>query len=184
MTAAANKLRLARHDASGTQAQKAELLAVYQEVYAERLNRPFFHPDRFWQRLEGYASRGGFRLITGRVDDELVGFTLGETLPENSGWWRGFQGDVDPELLRETGERTFAINELMVRPAWRRCGYTKILSRALLEGRPEERALLLVRAENKPAYSAYLSWGFQVIGQVHLFDDSPVYEAMVKQLDQ
>lgn len=184
MTAASNELALTSHDAAGMQAQKAELLAVYQEVYIERLNQPFFHPDRFWQRLEGYASRDGFRLVTGRLDAELVGFTLGETLPENSGWWRGFKGDAQPELLRETGTRTFAINELMVRPAWRRRGYAKVLSRELLEGRQEERATLLVRAENTPAYRAYLSWGFEVIGQLQPFDDSPVYEAMVKRLGQ
>lgn len=182
MPNAPNELTTKRHDADGMQAQKAELLAVYQEVYTERLSQPFFYPERFWHRLEGYAARDGFRLVTGRVGNELVGFTLGETLPAGSGWWRGFKGHVDPELLHETGSRTFAINELMVRRAWRRRGYAKALSDALLEGRTEDRATLLVRAENKPAYSAYLSWGFAVIGQVQPFDDSPVYEAMVKEL--
>jgi ribosomal protein S18 acetylase RimI-like enzyme len=177
-----DELTLARHDAAGMQTQKAELLSVYQEAYAERLDQPFFYPERFWKRLEGYASRDGFSLATGRVGGELAGFTLGETLPKGTGWWQDFKGDVDPELLQETGSRTFAINELMVRPAWRRRGYAKVLSAALLEGRPEERATLLVRAENRPAYTAYLSWGFRVIGQVQPFDDSPVYEAMVKEL--
>jgi hypothetical protein len=41
---------------------------------------------------------------------------------------------------------------------------------------------LLVRAENTPAYTAYLSWGFHVVGQMQPFDDSPLYEAMVKEL--
>ncbi len=68
--------------------------------------------------------------------------------------------------------------------AWRRRGYATLLSTALLDGRPEERATLLVRAENSPAYQAYLSWGFQVFGQIQPFDDSPVYAAMVKELHE
>jgi ribosomal protein S18 acetylase RimI-like enzyme len=171
-------------DAAGLHNHKHELLDVYREAYAERLDQPFFTPERFWERLEGYAKRDGFRVVLGRLDDQVVGFTLGETLPAQTGWWRGFKGDADPELLLETGTRTFAINELMVRPAWRRRGYAKTLSAALLDGRPEERATLLVRAENTPAYSAYRSWGFQVIGQVQPFDDSPVYEAMLKPLNR
>ncbi len=182
MNTTSGELVIERHDAEGMHAQKDELLAVYHEAYAGRLSQPFFYPDRFWDRLEGYASRGGFLLVTGRVNGKLVGFTLGETLPKGSDWWRGFKGEVDPGLLHETGTRTFAINELMVRPASRRRGYAQALSSALLEDRPEERATLLVRDGNTPAYTAYQSWGFQVIGQVQPFDDSPVYEAMVREL--
>ncbi|MGH3888990.1 MAG: GNAT family N-acetyltransferase [Pseudonocardiaceae bacterium] len=182
MNTAPAELAIQCHDAEGMQQQKADLLAVYQEVYVERLSDPFFFPERFWDRLEGYASRDGFRLVTGRLDGELIGFTLGETLPARSGWWRGFKGAVDLDLLRETGTRTFAINELMVRPPWRHRGYAQALSSALLEDRPEERAALLVRAENTAAYTAYQSWGFQTIGQVRPFDDSPLYEAMMRTL--
>jgi ribosomal protein S18 acetylase RimI-like enzyme len=177
-----DELNIERHDASGMRRLKSELLAVYAEVYAERLGDPFFAPERFWQRLEGYASRDGFQLVAGRVAGELVGFTLGETLPEGSAWWDGFKGAVGADALRETSSRTFAINELQVRPDWQRRGYARALSAALLEDRPEQRATLLVRAENTPAYNAYLSWGFRVIGQLQPFDDSPMYEAMVKEL--
>lgn len=179
---APSELAIRRYGGHGLLAQKDELLAVYQEVYAERLSDPFFYPARFWERLEGGSSRDGFRLVTGRVSNELVGFTLGAVLPANSGWWRGLITDVDPELLRETGRRTFGINELQVRPAWRRRGYAKALSRALLEDQAVERATLLVRAENTAAVAAYTSWGFYTIGQMKPFDDSPVYEAMVRKV--
>jgi ribosomal protein S18 acetylase RimI-like enzyme len=176
------ELAIERHDARGLHERKDDVLAVYQEVYAERLSDPFFYPARFWNRLESYASRDGFQLVTGRLDGDLIGFTLGETLPAGTGWWRNLTGDVDPDLLRETGSRTFAINELMVRPRWRRRGYAKVLSDALLAGRGEERATLLVWADNTAAYTAYLSWGFRTIGQIQPFDDSPVYDAMVREL--
>ena len=56
------------------------------------------------------------------------------------------------------------------------------MSEALLEDLRVKRVTLLVRAENTPAYTAYLSWGFRVVGQMQPFDDSPRYEAMMKVL--
>ncbi|MFL6127243.1 GNAT family N-acetyltransferase [Actinophytocola sp.] len=175
-------LAVARHDGEGLRAQQDDILAVYREAYAERLDDPFFYPERFWERIERGSYREGFRLVTGRVQSELVGFTLGSVLPADTAWWRGFKGTPDLDLVRETGSRTFGINELQVRPAWRRRGYAKAMSEALLADLPVKRVTLLVRAENIPAYTAYLSWGFQVVGQMQPFDDSPLYEAMVKEL--
>lgn len=84
------ELAIERHDARGLHEQKDDVLAVFHEAYAELLSETFFCPNRFWQRLESYASRDGFQLVTGRLDGELVGFTLGETLPAGTGWWRNF----------------------------------------------------------------------------------------------
>jgi ribosomal protein S18 acetylase RimI-like enzyme len=176
------ELTVVRHNGEGLREQKDDILAVYRETYAERLDDPFFYPERFWERIERGSHRDGFRLVTGRGQGELVGFTLGSILPANTAWWRGFQGTPDSELVRETGTRTFGINELQVRPAWRRRGYAKTMSKALLEDLHVERVTLLVRADNTPAYTAYLSWGFQVVGQMQPFDDSPLYEAMLKRL--
>jgi ribosomal protein S18 acetylase RimI-like enzyme len=176
------ELIVVRHNGEGLREQKDDILTIYREAYAERLNDPFFYPERFRERIERGSHRDGFRLVTGRVRGELAGFTLGSVLPADTAWWRGFKGTPDPELVRETGSRTFGINELQVRPAWRRRGYAKSMSEALLEDLPVERVTLLVRAENTPAYTAYLSWGFHVVGQMQPFSDSPVYETMVKEL--
>lgn len=170
------------HDGQGLRDHKDELLAVYQVVYGERLSDPFFYPTRFWERIEGTSLREGMRLVTGRVQGQLVGFTLGSPLAANTGWWRHFKGDVDPDMLTETGSRTFGINELQVLPEWRRRGFAKALSDALLADLPQERATLLVRTENTPAVTAYRTWGFRTIGHMQPFSDSPVYEAMVKDL--
>ena len=160
-------------------AQRAALLAVYEEVYVDQLDDPFFAPSRFWQRLENYAGWPGFALVTGHLLDDLIGYTLGYTLPERSGWWGGFRGEVDPGLLKEDGQRTFALTQLMVLPAWQRRGYARALHDALLSNRPEERATLLVKPDNIPARTAYLSWGWQVLGQLQPFDDAPVYDALL-----
>jgi len=117
---ASTDLTIQRHDGQGLREQKDDVLSVYREAYAERLDDPFFYPDRFWERIEGGSQRGGFRLVTGRVNGGLVGFSLGGILPPNTGWWRNLKSDVDAEFLRETVSRTFGINELQVRPVWRR----------------------------------------------------------------
>lgn len=176
------KLTIQRHDANDLPELKTGLLDVFTEVYAERLDNLFFAPERFWQRVEGYGKQAGYTLVTGTLDTKLVSYTMGYTLPATSGWWKGFRGDVDPTLLEETCTRTFAINELMVRPAWRRHGFAKALSAELLRNRQEDRATLLVRSENAPAVTAYQSWGFHTIGHVQPFNDAPTYEAMVRDL--
>lgn len=175
-------LVVTRHGGQGLRERKDDILAVFREAYAERLDDPFFHPDRFWGRIERTSHRDGFRLVTGHVEHHLVGFTLGSVLPANTAWWEGLTGAPDPAFPHETGSRTFGINELQVRPAWRRRGYARAMSEALLAGLTVERATLLVRAENVPAYTAYRSWGYRVVGRMRPFDDSPLYEVMVKEL--
>ncbi|ANN19147.1 GCN5 family acetyltransferase [Amycolatopsis orientalis] len=174
-----SELALRHHDADGMYQLRAPLLTVYTEVYADLLGDPFFTPERFWERLEAYAKWPGFALVTGWLRDELVGYTLGYRLPTRSAWWRGFRGDVDPQLLEEDGKRTFAVTQLMVLPGWRRRGYARQLHDALLRDRTEERATLLVKPDNIPARTTYLSWGWQRFGQLQPFDDAPVYESLM-----
>jgi ribosomal protein S18 acetylase RimI-like enzyme len=182
MTPDARALSIERHDGTDLQDRRDLLLEVYAEVYADRLNDPFFSRTRYWERLEGYAARAGFTLVTGLLSDEAVGYALGYTLPAGSGWWRGLRSPATPGELLETGSRTFALTEIMVREEWRRRGYARELHDALLAGRQEERATLLVLPENTAARSAYLSWGWRKIGELQPFDDSPIYDAMVRGL--
>jgi GNAT superfamily N-acetyltransferase len=182
VTSAVPLLDIARYGADGLQKERDALLAVYAEVYAPRLDDPFFSLPRYWERLEAYGARDGFALVTGRLDGDLIGYALGYTLPAGSGWWRGLRGDVDPAQLHEDGTRTFALTEIMVREGWRRRGYARTIHDALLAGRQEERATLLVLPDNVPARSAYAAWGWYKLGQLQPFDDAPVYEAMVREL--
>ncbi|WP_410677126.1 GNAT family N-acetyltransferase [Amycolatopsis sp. cmx-4-68] len=67
----------------------------------------------------------------------------------------------------------------MVLSTWRRRGYAKQLHDALLADRSEERATLLVKPDNVPARTAYLSWGWQLFGQLQPFADAPIYDALM-----
>lgn len=179
---AASSLTLHHHDAAGMHERRDLLIAVYTEVYADLLSDPFFSPERYWQRLESYAKWPGFALVTGWLGDDLIGYALGYTLPKGSAWWRGFRGEVPPGALEEDGERTFAVTQLMVLPAHQRHGYAGRLHDALLADRSEERATLLVKPDNVPACTAYLSWGWQCFGRVQPFEDAPVYDALMREL--
>ncbi|MEV4691235.1 GNAT family N-acetyltransferase [Micromonospora echinospora] len=161
-----------------------ELIEVYEEVYAGQLNDPFFSSETYWSRLTAYAARNGFRAVAGKVDETLVGYALGYTLPAESRWWQGLRSAVDAKALVETGTRTFALNEIMVRKRWRRRGIARQLHDALIEEASEERATLLVLPDNVAAQAAYRSWGWQMIGELQPFDDAPVYDSMILELTE
>jgi GNAT superfamily N-acetyltransferase len=182
MVAVAPELIIELCGADGLYRQRNEVLAVYAEANADRLDDPFYTVERYWARLEAYAARQGFSIATGRVDGQLTGYALGFTLPAGARWWTGFKGEVDPELLAEDGYRSFAFNELMVRPGWRRRGYARALHDALLGPRQESRATLLVRPDNLAARSAYLPWGWYKLGELQPFADAPVFDALVREL--
>jgi ribosomal protein S18 acetylase RimI-like enzyme len=176
------ELAIEFHDSAGMHRLRDELLDVYAEAYADRLHLEFSSLTRFWERLEAYASRSGFSLVTGRVSGRLVAYTLGFTLPVGSTWWRGLRGEVDHKFTEEDGARTFALTEMMVRPAYQRRGYARALHDALLADRREQRATLLVRPDNIAAGKAYMSWGWHKVADLQPFDDAPVFEAMVREL--
>lgn len=171
-------------DAAGLRARRAEVLSLYRDVHAGRPDEPFRRPARFWERLDANAGRDGFGMVTGRVGAELVGFAAGHPLPPDSRWWEGLRGPYrhDAALLREDGRRTFALNELMVHPAWRGRGFGRALHDALLSARREWRATLLVRPDNEPARSAYLRWGWEVVGRIQPAPDLPVFDALLRRL--
>ncbi|GIF98230.1 GNAT family N-acetyltransferase [Catellatospora citrea] len=182
MTITATDLVTGHHNAADLPELREELLDVYRDAYADKITNPFFAEDRYWQRLEVYAVRDGFQLVTGRLHDRLVGYALGYTLPAGSAWWRGLLNEVDAGLLVEDGTRTFALNYIMVRQATRRHGMAKALHDALMASRTESRATLLVQPENVPASAAYANWGWYRIGQLKPFDDAPTYDALILDL--
>lgn len=178
-----NEATLAVVGADQVDALRGELLDVYTDAYADRIAvSDFYAPDRYWERVSAYASRTGFALATARTNDLLVGYALGFRLPADTGWWKHLRTPVDPADIAEDGTRTFAVNELMVRPAYRGRGYGRQLHDTLLADRPEHRATLLVRPDNHPARPAYLRWGWHKLGEIQPFPDSPVYDAMVLDL--
>lgn len=155
-----------------------QLVDVYLEVYADT-DDPFFGEDRYRRQLAGHMSGPGFELVAAYDGGEMAGYVYGYTLPERARWWGGMTTEVGAELVRETGDRTWALCEIMTRPRWRGTGVGRALHDEVLAGRPEERATLLVEPEN-PARDVYLHWGWKTIGQQRPgWEGAPLYDSML-----
>jgi GNAT superfamily N-acetyltransferase len=162
------------------------ILPTYEEVYAEP---PYLEGPRdisdFMERFRVQAKRPGFRLVLAREGEDVVGFSFGFRLPADTLWWDRMSGPKPEAFIREDGHRTFVIIELAVRKPWRRQGIARRLHSLLLDGLTVERVTLTMRPEPEaaPAQSAYASWGYQKVGQKQPWDEAPVYDAMVLDLD-
>ena len=158
------------------------VLPLHEASYPDLLGNPFFSAERVAERVRGYMKAPGFEMVIAEVEGAPRGLALGYTLPGGARWWRGLTTPVDPDMIAETGHRTFALCELMVHPDWQRRGIAHGLHDELLGHRPEERATLLVREDNAAAQRAYAKWGWRKVGKLQPFPDSPHYDALILDL--
>lgn len=164
--------------------QLDEITDLYRAVYAEPpySETPEDAADFRDRQFPARAQREGFRMVTARAAGELIGFVFGHTLPHDTGWWSGLLLPRPAEFVKETGDRSYAVIELVVRADWRRRGVARRMMQALLAGRPEERAVLLVRPDAPAAVATYAAWGWQRVGPLRPWDTAPMYDAMVLDL--
>lgn len=168
------------HDASNTeQILESVIGPVYEDSHQDVITDPFYSTTRFIERVRGYIQSPGFALVAAYDADTAVGFAFGYALPTNARWWQGLTTPTPDDFTTETGNRTFALNELMVTPDYQRRGIAHALHDELLRKRPEERATLLVREGNETAKTAYKRWGWKKIGKLQPFADSPNFDAMI-----
>jgi GNAT superfamily N-acetyltransferase len=173
----------AHHDAASAQAIAATVIApLYEATHADVLTDPFYSTQRFLERLAGYTNRVGFELVIAYTGTQPAGLAFGLPLPADTRWWEGLRTPTPEGFTAEDGTRTFALNELMVHPDWQRQGIASALHDELLTNRPEQRATLLVRADNTPAQTAYNHWGWHVAGKLQPYEDSPIYDALILDL--
>lgn len=92
------------------------------------------------------------------------------------------EAPLDLDFTEETGRRTLALFEIMVRAPWRGTGTAHAIHEELLAHRPEERVTLLVEPDHPGVKRTYESWGHKHIGDQKPFPDSPLYATMVRQL--
>jgi GNAT superfamily N-acetyltransferase len=153
-----------------------ELIATYEDVYATS-DDEFFGADRYRQQITGHMLAPGWTAVVARIGDEIVGYAYGFPLAENTNWWSGLVSKPAPDFPEETGRRTFAISEIMVRGPWQRQGIAHRLHDRLLAGREEQRATLLVEPGNAPARTAYLKWGWQQVSELRPeWAGAPLYD--------
>jgi ribosomal protein S18 acetylase RimI-like enzyme len=168
-------------DADNARAIRDRLADLYELAYADKLDGAFRSRPRFLDRLDAHLARDGFAMVTAEHDGTLIGYTYGFPLPPDTGWWTHFVGELPAHVADLTRRGAlFAIAELMTVPDWRRRGVARRLHDALLAGRPEMTATMLVDPTNTPAIHAYDSWGWKEIGAVQPFPDSPRFQARLR----
>ncbi len=162
----------------------AQELDTVQDLYAATFFRPPHNhgPVELARLVQFWPVRltaPDFRLVVAEHDGEAVGCVYGHQLAPDTKWW---DGALEPLPADVTKGQTFGIVDMMVREKWRRRGIAEALHQHLLAGRTEDRATLLVNPINEPALRAYRKWGYEMVGRIQPFADSPKYEAMIQVL--
>jgi ribosomal protein S18 acetylase RimI-like enzyme len=177
----AHDLLVEHHDQADALALADELGALYAAAYVgtPQGEDPFYSAERFAERLAGYIKAPGFALVIARDDAELIGYAFGYLLPTGARWWDGLLDPTEDSFTTETGSRTFALCELHVRADLRGHGVASTIHTELVTNRRHtERATVLVRPDN-PALALYQRWGYQPVGRLKPYPDSPTYTALV-----
>jgi GNAT superfamily N-acetyltransferase len=176
-------MRIERYDSTSAAEHVPAFIDLYAEVYdvPPYVDDPFFSVDRYAERLAGAMTMRGFGIVTATIDDLLVGIGHGVTLPRDVAWWQSIK-DSQPTHHVEAAEAgdIFWLRELQVREAYRNKGIGRKLHDHLRAGRSEAFTTMTVVIDNEPARSAYLRWGYIIIGQIRHAPESPLYDAMIQ----
>ena len=179
-----SELAFRRYDSAGARAIRDTVAQIHRGAYVARIESgdPFYTVDAFMGRFDTYTSRDGFDLVTAWLDDEPVGQAWGWPLDQarGAGWWRGLINEPEPGFTAEDGKRTFALSEIMVCEPYTGQHIAHALHDALLNGRSEARATLLVNPANEKAYGVYLRWGWRKVAQLRPhWPGAPLFDVLI-----
>jgi len=150
-----------RVDASATEPDAAALWPVYDAVFGDHADRESWL-DSVWRR---HSAREGFRLARAYDGDDLVGFAYGYTGRAGQWWTDAVRGVLAPDVADAWLEGHFELVSIGVLPGARRRGVGRDLLRALLDGLPHDRLLLMTTADaDDPARRLYAAEGWDLLG--------------------
>ncbi|MFJ4679218.1 GNAT family N-acetyltransferase [Kitasatospora sp. NPDC088783] len=177
---ATDTLTVGYYTAGDLPAIEPVLIDVYAEVYAtEAAADPFFSVAKFTERLHAHARQPRWGCALGEVSGSPVGYAYGFARTAEYRW-NGLLTPVPAADLEETDTRTFALCEVMVQAQWRGTGIARTLHEELLSHRIEERSHLLVEEDHPKVSALYERWGYQHMGTMQPYPDSPRYNSMIR----
>ncbi|MGW3645050.1 N-acetyltransferase [Streptomyces sp. NPDC000878] len=146
------------------------------------LTGSFYSAERFNERLTGHSSAPGWEAVIAYDGTEPAGFAYVTPLGPNTRWWQAMTAPLPDGYTTETGKRTLALNEIVVRRPWRGTGLAQRIHEELLADRQEDRVTLLVnpKAGDGKVQAVYGRWGYEEIGEQQPFADSPVFASMTR----
>ncbi|GAB7108669.1 hypothetical protein JCM4814A_69830 [Streptomyces phaeofaciens JCM 4814] len=157
------------------------LLDIHDEVY-EGSDDPLAGRDDFARFVDHWAANREFACVVAYDRELPVGYAYGAPLTPVTTWWSKVTPSPPEDFTTETGARTFALSELMVRAPWRRTGAARRIHDDLLASRTEQRATLLVHKEHVKVLALYESWGYAAVGEARPFEGAPQLCALVLSL--
>ncbi|MFR9768706.1 GNAT family N-acetyltransferase [Nocardia sp. SC052] len=189
---ALSDLNFQRYTAAQARELRDEVETIFRDSYIDAIEsgEEFESPEAFMHRFDAYtdpARAGAFELVIARLDGEPCGQAWGWPLTAKTAWWDGLKLDEGDQasFTAENGSRTFAFSEIMVRKQFTGKGIARALHDELLEGRPEQRATLLVRPDNRRAYDNYRRWGWHRVGTLRPdWPDAPRFDVLMRDLQQ
>jgi GNAT superfamily N-acetyltransferase len=137
---------------------------------------------RFSWFLDSWSREPGWDCVIAYDGDSAAGCAHGAPLTDTSSWWNCVVTPLPAEFTQESGRRTFAVRDVMVRPQWRKTGTAARIHRELLAGRLEERAALLVDSTHPKVQSLYETWGYEPVAQTGPSDHADALTVMVHTL--
>ncbi|MFI2279722.1 GNAT family N-acetyltransferase [Nocardia beijingensis] len=189
---ALSDLNFQRYTAAQARELRDEVEAIFRDSYVDAIEsgEEFESPEAFMHRFDAYTDpdrAGEFELVIARLHGEPCGQAWGWPLTAETRWWDGLELDQGDQasFTAENGSRTFAFSEIMVRKQFTGKGVARALHDELLEGRPEQRATLLVRPDNHRAYDNYRRWGWHRVGTLRPdWPDAPRFDVLMRDLRQ
>lgn len=149
------------------------IIDIHAGAYADNMTE---FDERFSWFVDHWGGNPSFACVIAYDGEEPVAFAYGAPAEPGREWWREHL-DEAPEK-----DRTFAYSELAVIPAWRKKGVAELVTRALLDSRDEDLAVLLVDVVHPRVQALYEDWGFRAVGDRQPFPDSPLYTVMLAEL--
>jgi hypothetical protein len=84
------ELSLRPHGTAETLQLQDRILPVYAASHAPVIHDPWFSEAKFWDRLvQLYAPGRDFEMVSGWLDDELVGYAFGSPGGDTAATWGG-----------------------------------------------------------------------------------------------
>ncbi|MGW1778562.1 GNAT family N-acetyltransferase [Streptomyces sp. NPDC002143] len=154
------------------------LLDIHDEVY-EGSDDPLAGRDAFARFVDHWSANKEFACVLAYDREQPVGYAYGAPLGPATTWWTKVTPPLPDAFAVETGSRTFALSELMVRTPWRGTGAARRIHDELLTSRREQRATLLVHKDHTKVRALYESWGYEPVGEALPFEGAPRLCAMV-----
>ncbi|MBT2478994.1 GNAT family N-acetyltransferase [Streptomyces sp. ISL-94] len=149
------------------------IAGVYALVRADVLDHPNYRVEVFLERLDRHAAEQGWGVAMAYTPDGVaVGYAYANTVGPGDRWWRRMTVPVTP---RFTARHTVAVKEIGVAPGHRGVGLACRMHDALLDGRSEPYATLMVNpaAGGGKVMRLYEGWGYSEIGTVQPSPESP-----------